>query len=136
MTLPKEVDIAIYRMVNSSWCWCSNGMALTWMTSALVRARPFSYRGPAKGMIFPPPCVSKLSIVELSGKSPADCSRRMLEIGEAFCDRMSMFDPGMRDQRSNFRETGIFINFASRYLKTTNRSDMKLSPACSPLGSE
>ena len=54
-----------------------------------------------------PPGVSKLSVVELSGKT-ADCSRRVLAIGSAFFDSRSKIDPVLGGQRSNFREIGNF----------------------------
>ena len=57
-----------------------------------------------------PPRVSKVSVVELSGKKTADCSRRVLVIGISFFDPSSTFDPVMRGQRPNFRKIDNFSN--------------------------
>ena len=52
--------------------------------------------------------VSKLMVVVLSEKKPADCPRRVLTIGGAFFGPWSIFDPVMKGQRSNFRKIDIF----------------------------
>ena len=55
--------------------------------------------------------VSELTVVELSGKKQADCSRRILAIGGAFFSyRREIFDVVMKGHRSNFREIGKFSN--------------------------
>ena len=42
----------------------------------------------------------------------------------------------MRGQRSNFSEIDTFSNILDAISKTINRSDIELSPACSPFNSE
>ena len=60
-------------------------------------------QGGGGGVRYDPPAVSKLSVVRLSEKKTADCSRQVLAIGGALCDRRSIFEPVMRGQTSNFR---------------------------------
>ena len=54
-----------------------------------------------------PPGVSKLSVVELSGKT-ADCSRQVLTIGGAFFDHRSKIDPVLGVIGQNFSKSEIF----------------------------
>ena len=76
------------------------------------------------------PGVSKLSVVERSKKM--DCSRRVLAIGSAIFYPRSKFNPVLGGQRSDFREVCNFSTLLQYISKTINRSDIKLSPACSP----
>ena len=44
-----------------------------------------------------------------------------------------IFDPVVRDPRPNFRKIDNFSNLYQHISKTVSRSDLQLSPACSPL---
>ena len=79
--------------------------------------------------------VSKRSVVELSGKRPADCSRRVIAIGGIIFGPRSIFDPVMAGQRSNFRKFYDFGTLRVHISKTIYRSGMGPSPACSPFNS-
>ena len=65
-----------------------------------------------------------------------DCSRRVLATGGAFLDPRSIFDPVMISQKSSFREIDNFLTLHAYISNTMNRSDLKLSPACSQFNSE
>ena len=63
-------------------------------------------------LIRPHPRFSILSVVELSEKKTADCSRRVLSIGGAIFGPRSIFDPVFGGQRSIFlwnRQFSIFL---------------------------
>ena len=59
-------------------------------------------------MIRPLARVSKLRVIELSGKKTSDFSRQVLAIGGGFYLR-SKFDPVLGDQKSNFLQIGNFL---------------------------
>ena len=69
-------------------------------------------------------------------KKTANCSSRVLAIGNAFFNPGPIFYPVMRGQRSNFSEIGNFSNSHAHISKTVNRSGVKLSPACCPFNCE
>ena len=64
-----------------------------------------------------------------------DCSRRVLAIGSAFYDARSKFDPVLGVKGQIFAKLAIFLTLRQYILKSINRSDIKLSPACSPFNS-
>ena len=53
-----------------------------------------------------------------------------------FFDPRSIFDPVMRGQNANFRKIDNYSTLHEYTSKTIRRSDIKLSPACSPFNSE
>ena len=83
-----------------------------------------------------PPGVSKLSVVELSGKNQRIALDEYSRLVVRFFGPRSIFDPVMRGQRSNFREIGNFSNYIYCISKTIDRSDIRFSPACSPFNSQ
>ena len=87
-----------------------------------------------KGGCDPPPLgVSKRSVVELSEKGQqialAEYSRLLVLF------YMSIFDPVMAGQRSNFQKLYDFSTLRVHISKPIYRSRMKPSPACSPFNS-
>ena len=91
-----------------------------------------------RGVVRPPPLgVSKRSVVELSGKNQqialAEYSRLVVLFDIWYIFDISIFDPVMAGQRSNFRKFYDFSTLQVHISKTIYRSGMGPSPACSPL---
>ena len=111
-----------------------------WHLSKCFNSRPFfvlRHLRQWRGGCDPPPCVSKLSVVELSGKN-SGLPRRVLAIGGAFLDPKSIFDrwPSYERSNVNFREIDNFSILHPYITKSMSCSGLKLSPACSPFNSK
>ena len=70
-----------------------------WLEALTLARLPYFATFPVQGGC-DPPGVSKLSVVELSEKKTADCSRRVLAIDSAFFYPRSKMDPVLGGQRS------------------------------------
>ena len=81
-----------------------------------------------------PPRVSKLMVVELSGKNNGLLSR-VLAIGGAFFT-LGQYLTQFWGSEVKFSRNRHFFNLSFVYFKTINRSDIKLSLACCPFNSE
>ena len=99
------------------WCnfvyieWCLETL-MKWEVTMFLNPCPFTANFKTwtcrKGGDKIPPCVSKLRVVDLSGKA-VDCSWRVPAIGYAFFFYpRSIFSPVLRGQRSDFREIDNF----------------------------
>ena len=83
-----------------------------------------------------PPRVSKLSVVEVSGKNSGLLST-ITRDWWCFFDHSSTFDPVIRAHISNLREIDSFSTLHEHtYLKVVNRRNMQLSPTYFPFNSE
>ena len=75
------------------------------------------------------PRVSELSILDLSKKETADCSRLGLVIGGAFL-MLGQFLTMLGEVKGHFCEIVNFPTLQVYVLLTGNGSDIRLSPAC------
>ena len=69
------------------------------------------------GSMRPPPRAFETKGRRALRKKSADCSRRVLAIGGAFFNHMSIFDPVIRGRSSNFRKIENFQFYVSKSKK-------------------